>query len=72
MLLTQIGTSPRCARCGGPMYRGLDDEQTCLHCGEVVYAPEPVLSREEREAWSTEMRPKRGRPRKAAALSASA
>ena len=28
---------PRCERCGGQMHRGVDDERTCMWCGEVRY-----------------------------------
>ena len=60
MASTRQAMPTRCARCGGPLYRDLDDERTCLTCGEVVFtaaarpdafdlaAPSPPVERQRR------------------------
>jgi uncharacterized protein (DUF983 family) len=51
----------RCPRCSGPLYRGYDDDYSCLFCGEHIYTrvPQPVI------APLVPPGPrKRGRPRK--------
>jgi hypothetical protein len=52
----------RCRRCGGPMYRGYDDDYSCLFCGEYVFANAPAqpLPRPPVQEGPR----KRGRPRK--------
>ena len=53
----------RCPRCGGPMYRGYDDDYSCLFCGEYIFANAPRPPAVERPPAPEGLR-KRGRPRK--------
>jgi hypothetical protein len=53
----------RCSRCAGPMYKGYDDDYTCLFCGEYVFANMPREPRVQRPPVQEGPR-KRGRPRK--------
>jgi hypothetical protein len=52
----------RCPRCNGLLYRGYDDDYSCLFCGEYIYTsvPQPLF---ERPVIPPGPR-KRGRPRK--------
>jgi hypothetical protein len=54
----------RCPRCSGPMYKGYDDDYSCLFCGEYVFANLPREPRVERPPVIQEGPRKRGRPRK--------
>ena len=54
----------RCPRCSGPMYKGYDDDYSCLFCGEYVFANMPREPRVERPPVVQEGPRKRGRPRK--------
>ena len=51
----------KCPRCDGPLYRGYDDDMSCLFCGEYLFAklpPRPVIQPQPSGPR------KRGRPRK--------
>jgi len=60
-LLQTIPAPTTCPRCGGPMYRGYDDEASCLYCGEYVY---PRVEARRLLLEPEGGRRKRGRPRK--------
>jgi hypothetical protein len=52
----------RCPRCNGPMYRGYDEDYSCLFCGECVYPRLPALVVPPPAGIDAPR--KRGRPRK--------
>ena len=62
---------PRCARCQGQMYTSHDGEQTCMWCGEIVYAATPTIQNgEDIDIWRRRLRGKPGRPRRQPAAEA--
>lgn len=61
-LLKTIPAPTTCPRCGGPMYRGYDDDASCLYCGEYAYVR--VEARHLLADPPPGERRKRGRPRK--------
>ena len=64
-LLKTIPAPTSCPRCSGPMYRGYDDDASCLYCGEYVFArvlASPLLIDPDGTPPSGPR--KRGRPRK--------
>ena len=66
-VLTTIPAPSKCPRCNGPMYRGYDDDASCLYCGEYVSArvvAHKLLLPPEDSPPNTPR--KRGRPRKSA------
>jgi len=66
VIIMALATKPvppsRCTRCSGPMYRGYDDDFTCLFCGEYWFAnpPQPLPAPPPVQEGPR----KRGRPRK--------
>ena len=64
-LLRAIPVPTTCPRCGGPMYRGYEDDASCLLCGEYVFTrveASPLLSGPDGLPATGPRR--RGRPRK--------
>ena len=53
-----------CPRCSGPLYRGYDDDMSCLFCGEYMFANMPPRPAVQPEPPVQTGPRKRGRPRK--------
>lgn len=63
-LLKTIPAPTKCPRCNGPMYRGYDDDASCLFCGEYVFTrvlASPLIVEPDGAPAGPR---KRGRPRK--------